>query len=58
VSRKWLVHAVANCAECSWECQDYLTTQAKASAHAQSTGHFVTMDLGYAVEYGERKVRP
>jgi len=53
--RKWLVHGIANCTKCSWECQDYLTVQAKASAHAQATGHRVTADLGYAVEYGPEK---
>jgi len=49
--KKWLVHGIADCRECGWSEQDYKTVQEKARAHVQKTGHKVTADLGYAVEY-------
>ena len=49
VGRKALVHAIANCLNCDWEAQDYRTTQKQARRHVQTTGHAVSMDLGYAV---------
>jgi len=49
VGRKAVVHAIANCLDCEWEAQDYLTAQRSARQHVQQTGHKVSMDLGYAV---------
>ena len=49
--KKWLVHGIADCTNCDWSEQDYMTVQKKAAKHAKKTGHKVTADLGYAVEY-------
>lgn len=51
VIRKALVHGIANCTKCSWLEMDYNTVQRKALEHAQSTGHNVSVELGYAVTY-------
>lgn len=50
VSRKALVHGIANCMNCGWECQDYLTVQSAAQHHAKQTGHRVSVELGYHME--------
>lgn len=56
---KSLIHGIANCTQCDWQCQDYLTVQARAAQHARSTGHRVSAELGYSVTYfgggGKRK---
>ena len=49
VSHKSLVHGIADCTDCEWGCQDYLTVQAQARKHASETGHEVSMELGYHV---------
>lgn len=51
VSRKALVHGIANCMKCDWTCMDYNTVQRKAYQHARTTGHRVSVELGYAVTY-------
>jgi hypothetical protein len=53
--RKSLVHGLAQCSDCSWCCEDYLTVQRKASQHAHEKGHRVVAELGYYVEYGKEK---
>ena len=55
MARKWLIHGVATCTVCDWIEENYLAVQKKASAHANKTGHKVTADLGYAVEYPGRR---
>lgn len=52
---KALVHGIANCCDCQWECQDYLTVQRKAANHAKRRHHKVSVDLSYAVTYDERE---
>ena len=51
VSRKSLIHAVADCTVCGKHWEDYLTAQKRASEHARKTGHKVIIDLGYVCEY-------
>jgi hypothetical protein len=51
VSRKGLIHGIAHCTQCDWSEEDYLTVQRRAAQHARTTGHKVTADLGYIVEY-------
>ena len=51
VSRKALIHGIASCTQCDWSEEDYLTVQKRAAQHARTTGHKVTADLGYLVEY-------
>ena len=52
VSRKALVHGIAHCPTCGWQCEDYLVVQKRAADHARRKGHKVNADLGYFVEYG------
>lgn len=52
VIRKGLIHGIAYCTQCDWSEEDYLTVQRRAAQHARTTGHKVTADLGYIVEYG------
>jgi len=49
VSRKGLIHGIAECMECKWRSEDYLTIQKQARAHVVQTGHHVEMELGYRV---------
>ena len=55
---KGLIHGIANCSECGWGCQSYLTVQRNAQNHAKRYGHVVTLDLGYAVTYTPKKDSP
>ena len=48
---KWLIHAIAECKDCDWRCEDYLNAQRLTREHAAKTGHTVAIDLGYAAEY-------
>ena len=54
-ARKGLIHGIANCTECDWQCQDYLTVERQAAKHARITGHRVGAELGYAVTYSTNK---
>lgn len=55
---KALVHAVAECNDCKWRSDDYLTAQQEARTHAVRNGHRVKIDLGYCGEYiPERSAR-
>lgn len=56
--RKHLVHLIADCRDCDWRCEEYLTGQRKAREHANRHGHRVSADLGYIVEYGPSKKEP
>jgi FixJ family two-component response regulator len=47
-----LIHGIAHCTQCDWSEEDYLRVQRRAAQHARTTGHKVTADLGYIVEYG------
>lgn len=49
VGRKALVHGIANCLDCDWQCMNYCTVQRSARRHTEQTGHKVSMELGYAV---------
>lgn len=50
--RKSLIHFVAECKDCEWNCSDYRIGQKKASEHARKTGHVVHAELGYVTVYG------
>lgn len=62
VSRPALVHGIANCLDCKWECSNYCTVQRSARRHTEQTGHNVSMELGYHVTISppadQRLVRP
>lgn len=50
---KWLVHAIMDCLDCDWYCDEFLTAQSEASKHAKDTGHKIHGELGYAVRYND-----
>ena len=55
--KKGLIHAIANCSDCEWRCENYLSAQVKARRHNRETGHKVMVELGYRTVY-ERKKKP
>jgi hypothetical protein len=50
VSRKSLVHGIANCLDCDWTCEDYSCVRRKAREHVAKTAHHVSMELAYGVQ--------
>ena len=46
-----VVHAVATCADCGKEFQNFLNAQALAAQHAKKYGHVVNGELGIAFTY-------
>ena len=55
LTRKALIHAIADCTVCGKHWEDYMTVQKNAAAHAKRTGHRVIVDLGYVAEYGPQR---
>ena len=51
---KMVDHALFRCEECGAEWHGYRTAQHLASAHAKSTGHTVSGEVGYSVVYHGR----
>lgn len=56
-SKRWKIHAIAVCTDCSFEEGDYKMAVEKARLHAEQTGHEVTVETGFAMIYNERKLR-
>ena len=56
--RKALIHAIAECRDCPWRCEDYLTAQEASRKHHIKTGHSISMDLGYAAYYERSTASP
>jgi len=52
--RPWLVHAIVNCVNCTWEEDNYTTAVEEARKHAQKTGHTVLVETGYAQIYNDK----
>ncbi len=52
--RPFLIHAVADCHDCSWSEHDYKKCVQAARRHAQKTGHNVLVETGYYQEYNEK----
>ena len=48
---KWLVHAIAQCADCDFEETDYHSAQKLGRDHHIKTGHQVTIETGYCQIY-------
>ena len=48
---KWLVHAIAQCADCAFEEGDYQLAQTMGRSHHVKTGHKVTIETGYCQIY-------
>jgi len=48
---KWLVHAIAQCADCNFEVSDYQLAQTMGRSHHIKTGHTVTVETGYCQKY-------
>ena len=51
--KKWMVHKILQCTECDWRDEDYTKTGYRASKHHRETGHKITGEYGYAVEWSE-----
>ena len=49
-----LVHCIALCRDCSWECQDYKTAARKAREHHRKTGHKIGVETAYCYVIGEK----
>ena len=41
-----IIHCIANCQQCDWQEQDYLTAPRKAAAHHRKTQHSVLVEKG------------
>ena len=52
---KSLIHAIADCSDCKFVDEYYLTAQKSGRQHHLKTGHRVILDLGYYMEYERRK---
>lgn len=50
-SSRNLIHCIAQCRECDWMSDDYLTAARSATRHVRETGHTVSVEQGivYAV---------
>lgn len=49
-----LTHGIAQCEDCDWHCEDFLTVQARAAQHARQHGHRVNAELCYIKTYDRR----
>ena len=49
--KKWKVHTIIACVDCGKEFDNYLTATKDASKHHRKTGHKITGEIGYAVEW-------
>jgi len=45
-------HAVARCRDCDFVDENYLTAQRSASEHCDTTGHKMTLEVGYITNDG------
>lgn len=52
--RKYIVHFIAECKDCNWHTEDFITGQKAASEHARKHGHFVIAETGHYCEYGTK----
>ena len=52
------IHVIANCRDCDWNCEDIATARDKARKHAKQHGHYVSVEIGYAVAYDCRAKNP
>lgn len=48
---KALIHAIFQCRDCEKHWENYLTAQSLARLHVEQSGHTVSGELGYSVEY-------
>lgn len=46
-----LIHAIAECRQCKWRCENYATAHEEAREHVEATAHHVLIDTGYCYEY-------
>lgn len=54
VKEENLIHALANCRECVWAESGYRTAIKEARAHAKLTGHYVTVETAYCIEFNPK----
>lgn len=41
-----IIHQIAQCQDCDWECSDYLTANRKAHYHKKKTNHRIIIETG------------
>lgn len=46
-----IVHIIACCGDCQWECQNYKNGLAQSKIHHNRTGHTVSVEIGTSVLY-------
>jgi hypothetical protein len=49
-----VVHVIAECQDCNWECQNYKNGQALAAKHAKHHKHKVIVEVGLDGYYDGR----
>lgn len=52
--RKYLIDAMANCYDCDWKDEYYITAQHNARRHAVKTGHTVHIETVYTQTYNPK----
>lgn len=50
-------HAIANCMDCDWEDQWYLTAPVNGKKHHEETGHEVMLEIGFNKTLERKEVR-
>lgn len=51
------VHALANCRDCDWSDEWFLTAPVNGRKHNDKTGHAVSLEIGYCKEFEKKEVR-
>lgn len=49
-----IIHAIADCSDCDFVCEDRYNASRKAREHAKKTGHQVFVEIGHMKIYNER----
>lgn len=50
-----VIHVIANCRDCEWDCQFREDAQEQAKAHAIQFKHLVSVEVGIGITYDYRK---
>ena len=55
-NKKVLIHLTANCEDCNWKDEGYMTGAKSARLHAKKTGHTVSVETGYWMLYNPKNI--
>lgn len=53
--KKKVIHAIAECGECNFKDENYLTAQKNGYKHYKNTGHDLVVEIGYTINYRNKK---